>query len=223
VGIVPKVFVNLSCGLIHLERAPIPIPWNTLPHALWSAILSYTEDTAHGSLCLAPTIDDRCCRCLRLLFFGALAVCPAQPGYLPALIFRETVFAGAAGCSKGVVVGILVKSDGVGRVGIAENVTATAAVMSTIEVIESFGTSRLIANRSFSIRLQNFVRSHLLNCKMVRCNNVRKCRDAYARCSLDDRGLSRECLPEIRQHAIPIKVFATLEKTNNRKTKAHVP
>jgi hypothetical protein len=40
---------------------------------------------------------------------------------------------------------------------VAEYVTAPAAVMSTIEIAESFGTGRVIADRSFRIRLRTLL------------------------------------------------------------------
>jgi hypothetical protein len=56
-----------------LEGTPIPVPWNTLSHALWGAVLPRAEDTAHCALCLACAIDNRCYGRIKLLF-RALAV-----------------------------------------------------------------------------------------------------------------------------------------------------
>jgi hypothetical protein len=103
------------------------------------------------------------------LLLRALAICPAQPRYLPPIILGVAVTAGAATGSQWVEVGVLVERNGVGRMGVTENVTAAAAVMSTIEIAECFGTRRLIADGSFRIRLRNYVKDHSFGyCRCVR-------------------------------------------------------
>lgn len=110
--IIISSFIVCRLVLSSLKSAPIPIPWNTLSHALGGSVLSHAEDTAHGALSFAPTIDDGGCWCAKLLL-RAFTVCPAQPRYLPLMKFGVTVFAGAAGCSKWVEVCILVERNGI--------------------------------------------------------------------------------------------------------------
>lgn len=95
---------------------------------------------------------DRCCRCsLRLI--RRVAGCAASVLDVPHLELLEAVVAGARRRGTGVKVGVLVERHNSVGVGVAEDVTTSAAVVASCEVVEVALAGRVIANGRFGIGL----------------------------------------------------------------------
>lgn len=134
--------------LEHPERsskcAPVPVSRNTRGEALGCSLVLLSEDTAHRTLCLACTVHGWC---RRFVLLGGLAVRPARSCNPPSLIIREAMLAGADFCAFGMVVGVLVERDEVGRMQIAENISTTTTVMPTSKVAEVSSAGSVVADR----------------------------------------------------------------------------
>lgn len=140
-------------GMAGLESAPIPISRHTLREAFGSAMGLLLEDARKGRSAFAA--NRGCCGSFRgfLVAVRALTIGAAAAGKLPCAVVGPAVLAGAAPCAQRVVVGILIKRDGVKGVQVAEDVAAPSTVMPPGKVCEVPGTNGFIAYGRFRIGL----------------------------------------------------------------------
>jgi hypothetical protein len=136
------------------KGTPVPIPWDTSTQAL--GLLSLAKHPAQWPQPgLAPdTWGIHCGRARSVPFTTTLTVASARASNLPSLVFRKAELAGPGSHATWVVIGVLVQRDGVGGVGVAEDVPTATAVVAACKVGERAGTGWVVAESGFAVGLR---------------------------------------------------------------------